>query len=282
MGTCASQQDTEQKTRATRGRLQVDTLHAQYVLTNGSSALQVEHRFQNDASAPISIPRPLLPLPAAPDALVTGLAFLLLARLVLERSAQAGSLSLLLRHRCRLPSRLAQRSPLRRPPRPAVWPGARPRPCVPPPSPPVNAESSASTSIAPASTSFLSAGCSMSCEDICPLFRGPRCNVFPRGRGMLRGFAVLLVTAAIAGSFSTRAYLPTFAGVGLVWPWLSCFDFAAAALCAVAVLFCFWPRSFDLGDLSPMGASIRRPTPSALTIAVAPPKGKRSGSAMPV
>src|SRR2546426_1969076 len=205
MGTCASQQGTEQKTRATRERLQVDTLHAQYVLTNGSSALQVEHRFQNDASAPISIPRPLLPLPAAPDALLTGLAFLLLARLVLERSAQAGGLSLLLRHSCRLPSRLAQRSPLRLPPRPGVWPGARPRPCVPPPSPPVNAESSASTSIAPASTSFLSAGCSMSCEDICPLFRGPRCNLLPRGRGMLRGFPVLLVTVAMAGSFSPHA-----------------------------------------------------------------------------
>jgi len=72
---------------------------------------------------------------------------------------------------------------------------------------------------------------------------------------MLRGFAVLLVTAAIAGSFSVRAYLPTFAG-GLAWLWLSCFDFAAVALCAVAALFCFWPRSFDLGDLSPMGASI--------------------------
>src|SRR5438093_4459160 len=44
----------------------------------------------------------LLPLPAAPDPLVTGLAFLLLARLVLERSAQAGGLSLFLRHGCRL------------------------------------------------------------------------------------------------------------------------------------------------------------------------------------
>jgi len=29
MGTCASQQETEQKTRAVRGRLHVDTLHAQ-------------------------------------------------------------------------------------------------------------------------------------------------------------------------------------------------------------------------------------------------------------
>ena len=58
MGTCASQQDTEQKARAVRERLQVDTLHAQYVLTNGSSFLQVEHRFQNDPSAPIWIPRP--------------------------------------------------------------------------------------------------------------------------------------------------------------------------------------------------------------------------------
>jgi len=58
MGTCASQQETEQKASAVRERLQVDTLHAQYVLTNGSSFLQVEHRFQNDRSAPIPIPRP--------------------------------------------------------------------------------------------------------------------------------------------------------------------------------------------------------------------------------
>ncbi len=56
MGTCASQQETEQKARAVRGRLQVDTLHAQYALTNGSSCLQVEHRFHH--SAPIPIPRP--------------------------------------------------------------------------------------------------------------------------------------------------------------------------------------------------------------------------------
>ena len=56
MGTCASQQDTEQNTRAVRGRLQVDTLHAQYVPANGSSFLQVEHRLQNDASALIAIP----------------------------------------------------------------------------------------------------------------------------------------------------------------------------------------------------------------------------------
>lgn len=57
MGTCASQHETEQKTSAVRGRLQVDTLHAQYVLTNGSSFLQVEHRFQDDGSAPIPISR---------------------------------------------------------------------------------------------------------------------------------------------------------------------------------------------------------------------------------
>jgi len=58
MGTCASQQETEQKASAVRERLQVDTLHAQYALTNGSSLLQVEHRFQNnDRSAPISTPR---------------------------------------------------------------------------------------------------------------------------------------------------------------------------------------------------------------------------------
>ncbi|TMB20664.1 MAG: hypothetical protein E6J59_07430 [Deltaproteobacteria bacterium] len=57
MGTCASQQATEQKASAVRGRLQVETLHAQYVLTNGSSFLQVEQRFQNDPSGPIPIPR---------------------------------------------------------------------------------------------------------------------------------------------------------------------------------------------------------------------------------
>ncbi len=56
MGTCASQQDTEQNTRAVRGRLQVDTLQAQYMPANGSSVLQLEHRFQNDASASIAMP----------------------------------------------------------------------------------------------------------------------------------------------------------------------------------------------------------------------------------
>src|SRR2546422_1056118 len=75
------------------------------------------------------------------------------------------------------------------------------------PSPSIDPDSSP-ISIVPASTSFLSAGCSMSCEDICPLFRGPRCNVLPRGRGMLRGFPVLLVTAGMAGSFSAHALLP--------------------------------------------------------------------------
>jgi len=58
MGTCASQQETEQKVSAVRDRLHVDTLHTEYVVTNGSSFLQVEHRFQNDRSAPIPITRP--------------------------------------------------------------------------------------------------------------------------------------------------------------------------------------------------------------------------------
>lgn len=58
MGTWASQQDTEQKTSAVRGRLHVDTLHAQYVLTNGSSFLQVEQRFHDDRSASNPILRP--------------------------------------------------------------------------------------------------------------------------------------------------------------------------------------------------------------------------------
>jgi len=56
MGTCASQQETEQNTSAVRGRLQVDTLQAQKVAANGSSFLQVEHRFQNDGSAAIGMP----------------------------------------------------------------------------------------------------------------------------------------------------------------------------------------------------------------------------------
>ena len=51
MGTCMSQQGTEQKTSAVRGRLHVDTLHAQYGLVNASSLLQLEQRFQNDGSA---------------------------------------------------------------------------------------------------------------------------------------------------------------------------------------------------------------------------------------
>jgi hypothetical protein len=45
-----SQQGTEQKTSAVRGRLHVDTLHAQYALAHGSSFLQLEHRLQNDGS----------------------------------------------------------------------------------------------------------------------------------------------------------------------------------------------------------------------------------------
>ena len=55
MGTCASQQGTEQNTSAVCGRLQVDTLQAQYGPANGSSFLQVEHRFQNEASALIAM-----------------------------------------------------------------------------------------------------------------------------------------------------------------------------------------------------------------------------------
>src|SRR5207244_8389869 len=64
----------------------------------------------------------LFSLPATPDPLVTRLAFLLFARLVLERSAQASGLSLLPRHRGRfllaprgIVQGLAQRSRLRRP-----------------------------------------------------------------------------------------------------------------------------------------------------------------------
>jgi len=50
IGTWASQQGTEQNTSAARERLHVDTLQAQYVAANGSSFLQVEHRFQKEAS----------------------------------------------------------------------------------------------------------------------------------------------------------------------------------------------------------------------------------------
>src|SRR5437764_11784882 len=107
----------------------------------------------------------LFPLPVAPDPLLTGLAFLLLARLVLERSAQASRLPLLPRHGGRfllappgIVQGLAQRSPLRRPPRPAVGGGVRARPCEPPPPPAVAPDSSATISIAPSSTSFLSEG----------------------------------------------------------------------------------------------------------------------------
>ena len=57
MGTCASQQETEQNTSAVRGRLQVDTLHAQYMAANASSFLQVEQRFQLAPSAPIPTSR---------------------------------------------------------------------------------------------------------------------------------------------------------------------------------------------------------------------------------
>src|SRR2546427_12392001 len=109
---------------------------------------------------------------------------------------------------------MAHRSPLRRPPRPVVWPGVGARPRMLLPSPSIDPDSSP-ISIVPASTSFLSAGCSMSCEDICPLFRGPRCNVLPRGKGMLRGFGVLLVTAGIEGSFSADALLPAGSRLGL-------------------------------------------------------------------
>ncbi len=51
MGTCASQHGTEQNASAVRARLQVETLHTQYVATNAISFLQVEQRFQNDGSA---------------------------------------------------------------------------------------------------------------------------------------------------------------------------------------------------------------------------------------
>src|SRR5213593_4839635 len=102
---------------------------------------------------------------------------------------------------------MAHRSPLRRPPRPVVWPGVGARPRMLLPSPSIDPDSSP-ISIVPASTSFLSAGCSMSCADICPLFRGPRCNVLPRGRGTLRGFPVLLVTAAMGGPSQLTRLLP--------------------------------------------------------------------------
>lgn len=44
--------------------------------------------------------------------------------------------------------------------------------------------------------------------------------------------------------------------------WLSCLDFALAVLSALAASFCFWPRCFDLSDLSPIDTSIRWRKPS--------------------
>jgi len=59
MGTCASQQLTEQNANAVRVRLQVDTLQTQYAVRNGISFLQVLHRFQNAGSiALLPGPRP--------------------------------------------------------------------------------------------------------------------------------------------------------------------------------------------------------------------------------
>jgi hypothetical protein len=78
----------------------------------------------------------------------------------------------------------------------------------------------------------------------------------------------------------SRAYFFAFPGICVVRFWLSCFDLAWAALSALAAFFCFWSRSFDLGDLSPTGASIRWLSPSAHTIAVAPSEGKRSAGAI--
>lgn len=50
MGTCASQQFTEQNANAVRGRLHVETLQTQYADRNGISFLQVLQRFQNGDS----------------------------------------------------------------------------------------------------------------------------------------------------------------------------------------------------------------------------------------
>ena len=77
----------------------------------------------------------------------------------------------------------------------------------------------------------------------------------------------------------SRAYFFAFPGICVVRFWLSCFDLAWAALSALTAFFCFWSRSFDLGDLSPTGASIRWLSPSVHTIAVAPSEGKRSAGA---
>jgi hypothetical protein len=61
----------------------------------------------------------------------------------------------------------------------------------------------------------------------------------------------------------SRAYFFAFPGICVARFWLSCFDLAWAALSVLAAFFCFWSRSFDLGDLSPTGASIRWFRPSA-------------------
>jgi hypothetical protein len=68
----------------------------------------------------------------------------------------------------------------------------------------------------------------------------------------------------------SRAHFFAFPGTCVARLWLSCFDLAWAALSALAAFFCFWSRSFDLGDLSPMGASISVVQVIGYTIALAP------------
>jgi hypothetical protein len=68
----------------------------------------------------------------------------------------------------------------------------------------------------------------------------------------------------------SRAHFFAFPGTCVARFWLSCFDLASAVLSALAAFFCFCSRSFDLGDLSPMGASISVVQVIGYTIALAP------------
>ena len=52
IGTCASQQSTEQNASGARTRLQVDTLQAQYMASKGNGFLHVEHGFQKVRASP--------------------------------------------------------------------------------------------------------------------------------------------------------------------------------------------------------------------------------------
>src|SRR5437773_7009665 len=218
----------------------------------------------------------LLPLPGTPDALATGFPFLPLPDLALERSAQAGRRLLLPRHvivSCgsavsAAPTATARRVTAHRGPalRAASVSAARPgilrdnldRARV---------DEPLERRMLEVVRGYLSAP------------SGTEMQRLPARQGDAQGLPGLVGDGRHRRLLLDARYLPTLAGVGFAGLWLSCFDLAAAALCACAALFCFWPRSFDLGDLSPTG--FLHPTAEAVcrTIAGAPAKGKRNGNA---